>query len=100
MSQAMDEPRNLDVRLLRVFASVYLHHSVSAAARELDMSQPGLSTALMRLRKQLHYNRRLLHRVMHFVWLWLPEYRLFLVPREQGNPTHRRRLRAYSTPAS
>ena len=49
----MDEPRNLDVRLLRVFASVYLHHSVSAAARELDMSQPGLSTALMRLRKQL-----------------------------------------------
>jgi DNA-binding transcriptional LysR family regulator len=53
MSQAMDEPRNLDVRLLRVFASVYLHHSVSAAARELDMSQPGLSTALMRLRKQL-----------------------------------------------
>jgi DNA-binding transcriptional LysR family regulator len=49
----MDDPRNLDIRLLRVFSSIYLHGSVSAAARELDMSQPGLSTALMRLRKQL-----------------------------------------------
>lgn len=49
----MDDPRNLDVRLLRVFSSIYLHRSVSAAARELDMSQPGLSTALMRLRQQL-----------------------------------------------
>ncbi len=49
----MDDPRNLDIRLLRVFASIFMHRSVSAAARELDMSQPGLSTALMRLRKQL-----------------------------------------------
>jgi DNA-binding transcriptional LysR family regulator len=49
----MEDPRNLDIRLLRVFSSIYLHHSVSAAARELDMSQPGVSTALMRLRKQL-----------------------------------------------
>jgi DNA-binding transcriptional LysR family regulator len=49
----MDDPRNLDIRLLRVFASIYLSRSVSAAARELDMSQPGLSTALMRLRKYL-----------------------------------------------
>lgn len=50
---AMDDPRNLDIRLLRVFSSIYLSRSVSAAARELDMSQPGLSTALMRLRRQL-----------------------------------------------
>jgi DNA-binding transcriptional LysR family regulator len=49
----MEDPRNLDIRLLRVFSSIYLHRSVSGAARELDMSQPGLSTALMRLRKQL-----------------------------------------------
>ncbi len=49
----MDDPRNLDIRLLRVFSSIYLHRSVSAAARELDMSQPGVSTALMRLRNQL-----------------------------------------------
>jgi DNA-binding transcriptional LysR family regulator len=49
----MDESKNLDTRLLRVFSSIYMHRSVSAAARELDMSQPGLSTALMRLRKQL-----------------------------------------------
>jgi DNA-binding transcriptional LysR family regulator len=49
----MDDPRNLDIRLLRVFSSIYVHRSVSAAARELDMSQPGLSTSLMRLRKQL-----------------------------------------------
>jgi len=49
----MDDPRNLDLRLLRVFAAIYLSRGVSAAARELDMSQPGLSTALMRLRRQL-----------------------------------------------
>jgi DNA-binding transcriptional LysR family regulator len=49
----MDDARNLDIRLLRVFSAIYLTRSVSAAARELDMSQPGLSTALMRLRRQL-----------------------------------------------
>lgn len=48
----MDDPRNLDIRLLRVLASIYVLRSVSAAARELDMSQPGLSTALSRLRRQ------------------------------------------------
>ncbi|TFZ05723.1 LysR family transcriptional regulator [Ramlibacter henchirensis] len=49
----MDPPRNLDTKLLRVFACIYQSGSVSVAARELDMSQPGLSTALMRLREQL-----------------------------------------------
>lgn len=44
---------NLDLRLLRVFVAVYETRSVTAAARQLDMSQPGLSTALARLRVQL-----------------------------------------------
>lgn len=46
-----DTPLNIDIRMLRVFSSIYMNRSVSAAARELDMSQPGLSTALMRLRE-------------------------------------------------
>lgn len=49
----MDDPRNLDIRLLRLLSAVYHHRSVSVAARELEMSQPGVSTALMRLRKYL-----------------------------------------------
>jgi DNA-binding transcriptional LysR family regulator len=49
----MEDPRNIDFKLLRAFASLYLSRSVSASARELDMSQPGLSTALMRLRRTL-----------------------------------------------
>ena len=49
----MNATTNLDVLLLRVFSSIYMNRSVSAAARELDMSQPGVSTALMRLRGQL-----------------------------------------------
>ncbi len=42
-----------DLNLLRVFVAIYEHRSVSAAAQELGMSQPGLSTALGRLRTQL-----------------------------------------------
>jgi DNA-binding transcriptional LysR family regulator len=44
---------NLDLKLLQVFIAVYDCRSVSAAAQLLDMSQPGLSTALARLRIQL-----------------------------------------------
>ncbi|MES2184102.1 MAG: LysR family transcriptional regulator [Pseudomonadota bacterium] len=44
---------NFDLNLLRVFIAVFEHRSVSAAAQELGMSQPGLSTALGRLRTQL-----------------------------------------------
>ncbi|MGF6408444.1 LysR family transcriptional regulator [Paraburkholderia sp. MM5482-R1] len=44
---------NLDLLLLRVFVNVYEERSVRAAAIELHMSQPGLSTALARLRKIL-----------------------------------------------
>ncbi|MBU1359653.1 MAG: LysR family transcriptional regulator [Gammaproteobacteria bacterium] len=42
-----------DLNLLRVFLAVYDARSVGGAARALSMSQPGLSTALARLRKQL-----------------------------------------------
>lgn len=43
----------MDLNLLRVFLAVYEARSVGGAAHMLDMSQPGLSTALARLRKQL-----------------------------------------------
>jgi DNA-binding transcriptional LysR family regulator len=42
-----------DLNLLRVFLAVYEARSVGGAAQALNMSQPGLSTALARLRKQL-----------------------------------------------
>lgn len=42
-----------DLNLLRVFLAVYEARSVGGAAQALGMSQPGLSTALARLRKQL-----------------------------------------------
>ena len=41
---------NVDLNLLRVFLAVYEARSASRAAERLDMSQPGLSTALARLR--------------------------------------------------
>ncbi len=41
---------NLDIHLLRVFLAVYETRSVGRSAQALDMSQPGLSTALRRLR--------------------------------------------------
>lgn len=43
----------MDLNLLRVFLAVYEAKSVGGAAHALNMSQPGLSTALARLRKQL-----------------------------------------------
>lgn len=43
----------MDLNLLRVFLAVYEAKSVGGAALALNMSQPGLSTALARLRKQL-----------------------------------------------
>ena len=41
---------NLDIHLLRVFLAVYESRSVGRSAQSLNMSQPGLSTALRRLR--------------------------------------------------
>lgn len=41
---------NLDLHLLQVFLAVYETRNVGAAANHLKMSQPGLSTALGRLR--------------------------------------------------
>ena len=43
----------MDLNLLRVFAAVYETRSVTEAANQLGMSQPGLSTALNRLRDSL-----------------------------------------------
>lgn len=43
----------LDLRLLEVFVAVFDTRSVGQAARKLQMSQPGLSTALARLRGAL-----------------------------------------------
>ena len=45
-------PDRMDLNLLRVFLAVYDAKSVGGAAHALGMSQPGLSTALARLRKQ------------------------------------------------
>ncbi len=44
---------NLDLRLLRVFVAVFETRSVGQSALRLQMSQPGLSTALARLRSAL-----------------------------------------------
>lgn len=41
---------NVDTHLLRVFLAIYETRSVGRSAQLLDMSQPGLSTALRRLR--------------------------------------------------
>lgn len=48
-----DAQSRLDLNLLRVFLAVYDAKSVGGAAQALNMSQPGLSTALSRLRRQL-----------------------------------------------
>jgi len=42
----------LDLNLLRVFDAVYTHRNVSAAAAALSMSQPAVSNALRRLRRE------------------------------------------------
>jgi DNA-binding transcriptional LysR family regulator len=44
---------DFDLNLIRIFIAVYDERGVSAAAQALGMSQPGLSTALARLRKRL-----------------------------------------------
>jgi len=43
---------SLDLNLLRVFDAVYTHRNVSAAANALSMSQPAVSNALRRLRRE------------------------------------------------
>lgn len=45
--------RNLDLNLLVVFETIYSTGNISHAAKQLDMSQPAMSNALARLRKQL-----------------------------------------------
>lgn len=45
--------RNLDLNLIPVLDALLRHRSATQAARELDMSQPALSTALGRLRHAL-----------------------------------------------
>ncbi|WP_151448458.1 LysR family transcriptional regulator [Lacisediminimonas profundi] len=44
---------NMDLHLLQVFLAVYERRNVGEAANALEMSQPGLSTALARLRRIL-----------------------------------------------
>ena len=45
--------RDLDLNLLLVFEAIYLTGNISQAARILDLSQPAVSNALTRLRKQI-----------------------------------------------
>lgn len=45
--------RNIDLNLLPVLDALLRHRSVTLAARELDMSQSAVSTALGRLRETL-----------------------------------------------
>lgn len=45
--------RKIDLNLLPVLDALLRHHSVTVAARELDMSQSALSSALARLRETL-----------------------------------------------
>ncbi len=43
----------LDLNLLRVFSSVYRHQSITLAAEDMGMTQPGVSGLLKRLQKQV-----------------------------------------------
>lgn len=45
--------RGLDLNLLLVFEAIYSTGNISRAAEQLDLSQPAMSNALARLRKQL-----------------------------------------------
>ncbi|WP_454643782.1 LysR family transcriptional regulator [Bradyrhizobium liaoningense] len=47
-------PNELSMRLLQVFEEVYRTRSVSRAATELDISQPAISLALVKLRSHFH----------------------------------------------
>lgn len=53
MASSLPGLPNLDLRLLRVFVAVFETRSVGQAALRVQMSQPGLSTALARLRTAL-----------------------------------------------
>jgi DNA-binding transcriptional LysR family regulator len=44
---------NIDLNLLRVFIAVYQHRSITLAAEELDLTQPGVSGLLKRLQQQV-----------------------------------------------
>lgn len=46
--------KDVDLNLLTVFHAIYEARSISAAAKQLDLSQPGMSHALKRLRTQLN----------------------------------------------
>ena len=43
----------LDLSALRIFLEVYRTGSITAAADKLDMTQPGVSTAIKRLQNQI-----------------------------------------------
>jgi DNA-binding transcriptional LysR family regulator len=45
--------QRLDLNLLRIFVAVHTHGSVTAAANAMHLSQPAVSNALARLRKEL-----------------------------------------------
>ena len=45
--------QRLDLNLLRIFVAVHTHGSVTAAASAMHLSQPAVSNALARLRKEL-----------------------------------------------
>src|ERR1043165_8776455 len=47
----MVEPREMDLNLLVVFQEVFRAGQISAAARQLDLSQSAVSNALARLRR-------------------------------------------------
>lgn len=53
----------LDLNLLRTFDAIYRHHSLSAAAIELGLTQPAISAALKRLRT--HFDNPLFVRTSH-----------------------------------
>ncbi|WP_134868855.1 LysR family transcriptional regulator, partial [Bordetella pertussis] len=46
----MAELRNIDLNLLVIFQRLLQERSISAVARQLDLSQPAVSNALRRLR--------------------------------------------------
>jgi DNA-binding transcriptional LysR family regulator len=57
------ELSQLDLNLLRTFDAIYRHHSLSAAATELGLTQPAISAALKRLRT--HFDNPLFVRTSH-----------------------------------
>jgi DNA-binding transcriptional LysR family regulator len=57
------ELTRLDLNLLRTFDAIYRHHSLSAAAIELGLTQPAISAALKRLRT--HFDNPLFVRTSH-----------------------------------